>query len=459
MSNLTKWFEPVRVRLSKNTRTDTTEEFYSDKSRILFCSSFRRLMQKAQVYSLEVNSTVRNRLTHSLEVADVGRTLARKVGHLLVEKKLLDPSEIETLQTIVENACLLHDLGNTPFGHFGESAIKKWFAKEGQATLQSLLKSGDTADYLEDFRNYDGNPQGFRIVVKLHNEMDQYGLNLTAPTLLAAIKYPFAGTPDTNCLFSKKIGVFRTEQLIYENLCKQLGHPVGQRFFLAYLMELADDICYCSSDIADSLQKGVITNAEFCAEYPKIAKEQNGEAFNPLPQGGKLAHFNTEVSIKLTRQIIEQSAQYFVEHFDDYLAGKGPSLAETTDAGKCLEVLKVFCRRYVYTSPEAQRMEIAGSTIMSGLLSHFAKLLSISRTDFLHFIEKKEMRHKSDLDLEWRIYNQLSKRMVKCYAHFQNGVSDAEEWRLRAHLIVDFVSSLTDATARDIYQNLMGINL
>src|SRR5690606_21046028 len=112
------------------------EEFYSDKSRIVFCSSFRRMMQKAQVFSLESNTSVRNRLTHSLEVADIGRMLARKVGTKLRQIGVIaSEEEAECIQTIVESACLMHDIGNPPFGHFGEEAIKLWFKQKGAALL------------------------------------------------------------------------------------------------------------------------------------------------------------------------------------------------------------------------------------------------------------------------------------------------------------------------------------
>ena len=121
----------VRLRPSTVKRKWKPEDFYSDKSRIVFCSSFRRMMQKAQVSSLESNTSVRNRLTHSLEVADVGRTLARHMGKQLEAKGLATPEVTECMQSIVENACLLHDIGNPPFGHFGEQAIRRWFETRG----------------------------------------------------------------------------------------------------------------------------------------------------------------------------------------------------------------------------------------------------------------------------------------------------------------------------------------
>lgn len=118
-----------RERDSFVKRSRTIDQFYSDRSRIIYSSSFRRLQQKAQVFSLEPNSSVRTRLTHSLEVADLGRTLANKIAFSLKNDNKLTSNKTSALVAIVENACLLHDIGNPPFGHFGEAAIREW-AKE-----------------------------------------------------------------------------------------------------------------------------------------------------------------------------------------------------------------------------------------------------------------------------------------------------------------------------------------
>ncbi len=178
-------------RIGKSTvhRPTQIDEFYSDRSRVLYCSSFRRLQQKAQVFSLEPNSSVRTRLTHSLEVSDIGRTLANSIAYELCSRHLLSPDNIHIVVSIVENACLLHDIGNPPFGHFGEAAIKDWaqdYVKRHKcnpadiSTLNSLM---------EDFLQFDGNPQGFRTVTRLHSERDDKGLNLTYSTLLCILKY------------------------------------------------------------------------------------------------------------------------------------------------------------------------------------------------------------------------------------------------------------------------------
>jgi dGTPase len=156
---------PERLRHSTVSRDWFVEDYYSDKARIVFCSSFRRMMKKAQVFSLESNTSVRNRLTHSIEVADIGRTLARHVGRKLEALRLATLEEVESIETIVESACLLHDIGNPAFGHFGEEAIKTWFARHGTELLPrdkgELPLEMDQGWKLNDLLQFDGNPHGF----------------------------------------------------------------------------------------------------------------------------------------------------------------------------------------------------------------------------------------------------------------------------------------------------------
>lgn len=154
------------------------------------------MQQKAQVFSLEPNSSVRTRLTHSLEVSDLGRTLANKIAHNLKSLKKLTETNILSVVAIVENACLLHDIGNPPFGHFGESAIREWAQNNIRNSIpkeiedQIEIEDSLLNKLINDFKEFDGNPQGFRIVTKLHTDYDEYSLNLTYATLLCILKYP-----------------------------------------------------------------------------------------------------------------------------------------------------------------------------------------------------------------------------------------------------------------------------
>lgn len=455
-----------RQRESIHARGSIVEQFYSDKSRIIFCSSFRRLMQKAQVFSLETNSSVRNRLTHSLEVADVGRTLARRVGELLHKKQIATFEDIESIQTIVENACLIHDVGNPPFGHFGEDSIKKWFIEKAPSIYQTTLSelNLDTAfpDKLYDLVNFDGNPQGFRIVTKLHSENGMQGLNLTHSTLLASVKYPNSGKIDKKHLLTKKVGIFKSEEKIHAQICSQHGLNSNTRYFLAYLMEVADDICYCLSDIADSFEKKIITSREFKEDFRKICKDNLTEYEELFPKEKKaepIQHFSLEVAVKVSRKVIEEAAQHFVDNLSTFIAGTAPEIIDQIPSGKILKLLKVYARQHIYTSTEAQKIEIAGSTVVSGLLDHYGMLLSLPRNDFHHFSKEGTQIQDKNLDIEWRVFNQISKRMVKIYRNDSGSLNDENEWVARARLMVDYIAGMTDLTALKTYQNFMGISL
>ncbi len=462
MTNIGEYIYSERRQESKYKRDHLTEEFYSDKSRIIFCSSFRRLVQKAQVFSLEANMSVRNRLTHSLEVADIGRCIARKVGYLLQEKHKISDELSESIQIIVENACLMHDIGNPPFGHFGEAAIKNWAFKRGKEILNNICDMFDFPDSDErlfDLCNFDGNPQGFRIVTRLHSERDAYGLNLTHSTLLASIKYPNTGVIDDKDKFKKKIGIYQSEKDIYDEICKTHNIPLGKRYFLAYLMEIADDTCYCLSDIADAFEKGVVTSRDFKEDIKSIAKDLDVNINNILPEG-PIQNFNLEIAIKTSRIITDEAAKHFVDNIEKYLAGEAGEIKDEIPSGNILDCLKKYARKHIYTNDEVLRIEIAGNTIVQGLLEHYSMLLKMPKNDFVYFVQKGEMIKGGKFDLEWRVFKRLSRRMVNAYRQqLAKTKADEEEWLLRCRLIVDFISGMTDNSALKYYQNIAGTSL
>jgi dGTPase len=354
----------VRLRPSTIKRKWKPEDFYSDKSRIVFCSSFRRMMQKAQVFSLESNTSVRNRLTHSLEVADVGRTLARLMGKQMEARGASTPEDTECMQSIAENACLLHDIGNPPFGHFGEQAIRSWFEKRGALIFarfrERQLPLGlpdDSRQRLNDFLMFDGNPQGFRIVTRLHCDVDHFGLNLTASTLLASIKYPKYGSH-----FGNKLGVFSSEKRIYNDICALSGVTPGNRYFLAYMMELADDICYCLSDIADGFEKRIMASRDFKEEFRKICNAEGVDVASLIPKGmDRIENFAYDVAVGITRRIMDEAALHFAQHLDNYISGSAKELSEDLPSGKILKCFKAFARRFIWFKAEFRGGGVNGS--------------------------------------------------------------------------------------------------
>lgn len=273
-----KYSEIITTERLRKSTTDRTPELISetesDKARIIFSAPFRRLQKKAQVFPLESNAAVRSRLTHSLEVSIIGRQIAQMIAKELFQKKCID--ETEPFVNIVESACLLHDIGNPPFGHFGEAAISNWFKEKAvKSEIFKRHRDSNTSHYI-DFENFDGNAQGLRIIAKLQGE-DQFGLNLTCSVIAAYLKYPHSESsrkPGTNDLH-KKPGYFLTEEETIKSVWSKLSIPLHIRSPLTFIMEAADDIAYCLSDIEDGIEKKLVKFEDFIAE---IQNSLQGEA-------------------------------------------------------------------------------------------------------------------------------------------------------------------------------------
>ena len=234
-------------------------EFESDIDRIVFSSAFRRLGRKTQVHPLAANDHVHTRLTHSLEVSRVGRALGKELGYRLraspdnYSPKLPPSVTPDDLGTIVQAACLAHDVGNPPFGHAGEEAIIHWF-DQNRDKLPAYIQE----DLKHDLSSLEGNAQGFRIVTQLENHVFTGGLRLTYATLGAFQKYPW-----TSRKGEKKFGAYITEAAILDKIFGELGlekrgDNAWCRHPLAHLVEAADDICYAIIDIEDAVELGIL---------------------------------------------------------------------------------------------------------------------------------------------------------------------------------------------------------
>lgn len=453
-----------RIRKSTIERETTVDDFYSDRSRIIYCSSFRRLQQKAQVFSLEPNSSIHTRLTHSLEVSDLGRTLSNKIAFQLCERGFIDEKEIPVLVAIVENACLLHDIGNPPFGHFGEAAIRGWAESRLNEIAPSIIRRDAIFDSLmADFKEFDGNPQGFRVITKLHTETDQYSLNLTYATLLCVLKYSrVAGEmPEKGIL--KKAGYFQTEKDLVEKLWKDMGIKPRTRYLLTYIMEAADDIAYCLSDISDGLEKGIITKEEFRDNFVKTWNKlyPNEEYGVKLPD--KIVDFRREISVPWSRAAIDEATSHFVDNIEEFYKGEVEQLIPKDGIGRVLETIKQVSRKTLYTSFEAESIELTGHAVITGILERFEKLLVLSREQFEALVEDSDVK---GLDYERRLYNRIGKRYIRAYKYAIDELREknesnfmAKEWWLRVHLVVDHINGMTDEFALNTYQMLEGIDL
>lgn len=233
--------------------------FHKDQDRIIFSSAFRRLGRKTQVHPMSLNDHIHTRLTHSIEVGSLGRTLGIRVGEL-IQDQLPEWATAYDIGMIVQSACLAHDIGNPPFGHAGEYAIRDWFKRQENSELLENLSESERLDLM----TFEGNAQGFRVVTRIENHLFDGGLRLTYPTLGALLKYPWSADYAGD---KGKFSAYQTEVEILNKLGKELGlikkaEGCWCRHPLTYLMEAADDICYAILDLEDAIELNILTFEE-----------------------------------------------------------------------------------------------------------------------------------------------------------------------------------------------------
>lgn len=482
---------PARRR--KSTRPDRSilTESESDRGRVLFSPAFRRLQQKAQVFSMEPNAAVRSRLTHSFEVSQIGRYLADEIGQQLNLRDALSTLEQGALVNFVETACLMHDIGNPPFGHFGEAAIQQWFKTHGENCVLGSLDLGDIAKELyalplqlalRDFVEFDGNPQGLRIVARLQWNTDHFGLNLTKTTLAAFLKYVRSPQEtESSRPFTKKPGFFTSEKDIVSDVWQEFGYEEPQRFPLAYIMEAADDIAYCVSDLEDSFEKGLIQEVNAFPEIEERYLANKFESTAPchdaiaevlakMVRAAKDDDFSkftyTDFRTHLNMTLVKYAAQKYLDEQSAIFSGTLPALLpENEPPGAVLKVLKEFCREKVYRHESVQRVELAGYNAIFGLMEQTRPLLTCSRKRFnaARRHEKRDETNETIL-LEPKLLKLFPEKYLKAYDHQVAEVQGKQheeflEWNARAHLVVDFISGMTDDFAMTSYRTLAGMRL
>ncbi|EPZ2458694.1 dGTPase [Citrobacter youngae] len=499
-----------RVSESKGKQLSFLAVTQSDRARLIYSAAFRRLQQKAQVFSLESNSAVRSRLTHSIEVSHIGRYIVSVICELVDKSDALDDEQkkcwrenSQAISNMVEISCLAHDIGNPPFGHFGEAAIKEWARSE--KTIDALKKAlGDSCDVnidciLSDFIEFDGNPQGFRILTKLQGEDGYNGLNLTYSQLASFLKYTYGPSDKPKhednvekIPFSKKIGYFNSEKDIIYSTWDGLGMPKNTRHPLGFLMEASDDISYCISDIEDGIEKDIIHEEHFFKfvierltelkyKYPDRTVYCN-ELIDIL-EGRKKSSIGPFLSFKtnLSNYLVAQVAKKFVDNYDLFLSLKFNKtiICKNEFEYDVLEILKDYTSENLFSSYEAEKMELSGFAIIKGILDEYLKILSLTKQEFLYLLlNDSDGIKENKLHIERRLFNRLPEKHLNAYKAavselsikddkwsdelFKNKINEidiCDEWMLRAHLIVDFVSGMTDQFSMEIYHLLRGIKI
>jgi len=358
-----------RLTLSDQPADSHRSEYHRDYDRIVFSPSFRRLGRKTQVHPFADNDHIHTRLTHSIEVGSVGRSLGIAVGDALVEAKIL-PAHISSqdIGTIVQAACMGHDIGHPPFGHAGEYAIRHWFESN-----QDLLHDSLTEHERADLNCFEANAQGFRIMTQIENHRFDGGMRLSCATLGAVLKYPWYST-DTLAEQKKKFNVFASEQLLYLQLCKELGllHQGEGRFCrhpLSYLMEAADDICYQILDIEDALEMHLL---HFDQVKP-VFELLSGDRQVTIPSDETNVRRQTiYCRTAAIGNLIQQALKAFMGNYGAIMAGtfNGDLLSCLQGAeSEGITQARQLTREYVFTDRRKNEIEVGAYTNISILLT------------------------------------------------------------------------------------------
>lgn len=462
-----KILAPKRRRESSRGPLGILQESESDRARVLYSAAFRRLQRKTQVFPLEENAAVRSRMTHSLEVAHVGRYIATRVIEEIGKKDLrgefgLDDECALAFANVVDTACLLHDLGNPPFGHFGEAAISTWF-KKFFAKRFEMEPAQHHSEKSQDLAAFDGNPQGFRIFSRLAG-VDDFGMNLTAAQMAATVKYPCTPAERTDSTpIRKKAGIYLSEGDVWRWVGDSLGLGAGKRFPLAYLMEAADDISYCLSDIEDGIEKGYVTHEQF---YGAVRNELEDRGlrigfFEKVSDGAERNRDKVEKTVflrtQLIRELVNMAANAYVAKHNEIFEGNVESLLDmSSEPYQLLDVIRCCVSKLLYGRRPSVELELAGHTAIEGILKRFESLLILSAEDFEKIAANGKI--SKALAAEQRLFSLLPPKYVAAYhASAGKAAGGHDEWLARSALIVDFVAGMTDIFALKTYQMLIGV--
>ncbi|MDG4551769.1 MAG: deoxyguanosinetriphosphate triphosphohydrolase [Candidatus Contendobacter sp.] len=427
--------------------SEARTDFQRDFDRIVFSSAFRRLQDKTQVFPLSQSDYVRTRLTHSLEVSSVGRSLGTMVGDSVIRRHGLKGVYPQDFGAVVAAACLAHDIGNPPFGHAGEDAIRLWFTASatGRGVLERLTEA-----QRQDFLRFEGNAQGFRIITRLQSPDNRGGMQLTCATLGIFTKYPRASAlpaePPPGIAF-KKFGFYQDDWDLFAEVAGQLGlEPMlpgaWTRHPLAYLVEAADDICYRIIDVEDAFRLQQLRYEEVrdllltLTGAPERAHRKMDRITRPKE---KIEYLRA----KAIGAIIEQAHQCFMAHEEAILAGAfTDELLDIIPAADAMRALKDCGEKQVYVSRPVVEVEAAGFEVLGGLLEAFMGTV-VDIAD-----------HGPNASSKSRMLIHL---IPEQFAGPGRQPS-ADPYR-RALAITDFVSGMTDSYAVTLFKKLTGISL
>ena len=359
--------EPYRS--STQTGDQSRSEYQQDHDRVVFSRAFRRLGRKTQVHPLAQNDHVHNRLTHSVEVAAVGRSIGIKVGDALKARGALpEPFTPHDIGAIVQVACLAHDIGNPPFGHIGEDALREWFRQPENA--QRYLE-GLSAAEVRDLQTYEGNAHALRIVCTTEMYTGQGGMRLSCASIGALLKYPWTSEQSGA---KGKFNIYQSELPYFKAVAGELGLKELEkdcrwaRHPLSYLMEAADDICYSVLDLEDAVEMGILSSAEFEEKFQSPRLGSRAGQMDPRQRCAALRSL-------FIGDCVEHVSAEFMRNLDAIMAGSYVQADffqnSSADCARTLKASKAFASEKIYTHPGKLKQEIAAYPCLHQLLSMF----------------------------------------------------------------------------------------
>lgn len=437
--------------------TSIRSDYQRDYDRLIFSSAFRRLQNKTQVFPLPGSSSfVHNRLTHSLEVASVGRSLGSIIGEKLAGKvsdKNQDAAHFysHNLKGVIGAACLAHDVGNPAFGHSGEKAISNYFIENHTSTVNdgASLKSYFTEAEWSDLTNFEGNANALRLLTHKFEGKMAGGIGLTYTTLASILKYPCASVSVSKSqVHTKKYGYFQSEKNVFEaiandtNMSLESSDPlVYKRHPFVYLVEAADDICYRIVDLEDAHRIKILSRDQIEYELLALISEVNHNADNIDKIKGTLLQIkdNNEavayLRAKSINSMVMECAYIFSERMNEIINGSYTStlVDEIEDRCQSLHQIKKLSIARIYNHHSVIKVELAGYKVMSGLLEIFIPAILSTKPSAIQ---------SGSLQL---IPNQFLYQTDNPYERVMG--------------VIDFVSGMTDDYAMELYRNIMGISI
>lgn len=446
--NLNQIFTNQRTGNNPHTKASRTD-FQRDFDRIIFSSAFRRLQNKTQVFPLPGSVFVHNRLTHSLEVSSVGRSLGSIIGEFISEtyrNELTEDSRnfyLHNLGNVIAAACLCHDVGNPAFGHSGEDAIASYFERN-EKDLKPKFNEKEWADLV----NFEGNANAIRVLAQRQQGKDDGGIQLTFSTLASIAKYPCeAVAKKKGIIHRKKFGFFQNEKDLFleiargTNLITESTEPyIFKRHPFVWLVEAADDICYNIIDMEDAHRLGIVSTADCENLFFELVKSESNDIERVKNKLASISNENEKISYlraKAINALINKSLEIYKNNFETILNGNlDKALLDVYKAeNRALHDIESFSIEKIYNHKAVVEIENAGYNVMYELLDHF-----------IPSILKPEDERKS--------YDKKALKLLPRQFVYEEGTDYQKVLG-----VIDFVSGMTDNFATDLYRKIKGIDI